>query len=632
MSDLILSVLILQSENSSFIVQALDEKKIPYVHLKTKMEFHAYIEDHQNESLIVLTDRQFDNIPSLEIQRMLKSKCPKWGVVFISSENSTATAIKAMKQGALDFLIGSEIQWEKLSEYVEDAFKRLEDNRDAFLLKKKLSDVEKKFYMLEESVFDAIFITENGNVLEVNDRAEELTGYTREEMLKMNVLDHLIDHQGDVYANRSISGWTDVETRGRKKSGEIISVVINSRSAEVDGKIVRISSARDITEKKQLEEKLRHAEKMNAIGQLAGGIAHDFNNQLSPIIGYADMLSHQLEDPQLRKFAQNILYSALRSADLTKKLLSFARKGQIVMEPFDILDIIEQILDSFSQELGSHIKVNKTYSLPCRIVRGDPSQMEQALRNLIMNGIEAMSEGGTLTIDTHCCKLTPDDPLCLSNHLEPGNYMKIRIGDDGWGIPEELKKNIFEPFFTTKEVGQGTGMGLASAYGAIIEHEGYISFISEEGVGTDFFLYIPTQSTMDLSADSTEEEKSEEVRKSHILIVDDEDMLRSMLEDILISDDHNCTSCSSGEEAVQVFQEIHNSIDLVILDMMMPGMNGYETYTRLKEIDPTVKVIVSSGYNLKSEFRKMKDAGVMAFMKKPYKVNELKKQLKKILG
>ena len=165
MSDLSLSVLILQSENNLFIEQALGEKKIPYVHLKTKMELHAYVEDHLNDSLIVLMDIQFDNIPSLEIQRMLKSKCPKWGIVYLSSEASSSIVIKAMKQGALDFLFKSELQKDDLVPIFDDAFKRLGDNRDATLLKKKLSDVEKKFNMLEESVFDAIFVMENGNVL-----------------------------------------------------------------------------------------------------------------------------------------------------------------------------------------------------------------------------------------------------------------------------------------------------------------------------------------------------------------------------------------------------------------------------------------------------------------------------------
>ncbi|MBB6482151.1 response regulator [Spirochaeta isovalerica] len=622
-----------------FIEKALQSSKYRTKVISSGLEAYTYLNEGTGSPDIVLLDYRLPGMDGLEILDALGRKDRDYSFIFLSVDSSIGTVVEAMKRGALDFIVKSETLKKELPSKIDKVYdlhlsRMRKKKMEAELLEAKTAaeNNERKYRILVDAVFDAIIVTEEGVIVEANSRAVENSGFSYDYLLGKRALDFIETDDPAIFSEPEDRDWRNVEGRIRCASGEIKMVIINSRTTELKGRNVVISSIHDITESRILEEKLRQSEKMNAIGQLAGGIAHDFNNQLSPIIGYADMLCHQLENPQYRKFANNILHSALRSADLTKKLLSFARKGQVMLESVDINDKLTGLLSEMEREIPSSITIQEKLDPLCNVVKGDPNQLEQAFRNIIKNGIEAMSEGGRLTVETICLEIEKEEDLVLSNHLEPGHYVRIKISDTGWGIPSELKRNIFEPFFTTKDTGQGSGMGLASAYGAVVEHDGYITFASEEGMGTDFVIYLPLDRDSDYFMEIQKNVEDMTARNSTILIVDDEMMLRNMLEDILISDNHSIISCASGEEALETYKENKNRIDLVILDMVMPGLDGFETFTRLKEMNPLVKVLISSGYNMKREIKKLREAGALGFLKKPFKMNELRKQLKNILG
>ncbi|MBN2657967.1 MAG: response regulator [Spirochaetales bacterium] len=639
--DSVIDILIVEDNTDDlfFIEKALKPSKYRTSVISSGLEAYNSLKEGIVSPDIVILDYRLPGMDGLEILEALGRGNRDYSFIFLSVDNSIGTVIEAMKRGALDFVVKSESLKEELPTKIDKVYNlhqsRMQKRKmEAELLEAKIEaeNNELKYRILVDAVFDVILVTENGVIVEANSRAVEKSGYSYEEIINRRALDFVETDDVSILSDPEDRDWRNVEGRVRTASGELRTVIINSRTAELKGRKVVISSIRDITDSRLLEDKLRQSEKMSAIGQLAGGIAHDFNNQLSPIIGYADMLCHQLENPQYRKFASNILHSALRSADLTKKLLSFARKGQVMLEPVDINEKLKLVLRDIEGLIPESIAVKKDFHSICKIVKGDPNQLEQAFRNLILNGVEAMPEGGTLTVQTLCLEFDSKDDLVVFNHLEPGHFVRIRIADTGWGIPAELKKHIFEPFFTTKDVGQGTGMGLASTYGAVVEHDGYITFSSEEGAGTEFSVYLPLDRESGFKHDLKEKSEEAAVRKSTILIVDDETMLRNMLEDILVSDNHSIISCGSGEEALDLYRKEGDRIDIVILDMVMPGLDGYETLSRLKSLSPSVKVLISSGYNMKKEFRKLKAAGALGFLKKPYKMNELRKQLRNILG
>lgn len=623
-----------------FIKKAIDPDKYHCHCIESGKEAYEFLRSPSPVPEIVFIDYMLTEMNGLEILKKLNDEALEYSYIFLTVDNSINTVVEAMKLGALDFLVKSTSLKSELPEKLEKVYtihrNRIEKKNmeEQLILAKNIAEGNVvKYQTLVDAAFDSILVTTDGTILEVNKKAIEISGYTYKELMGISATELAVGGGEDIKKYLKFHDGKDYETKVRKKDGTILTVIVNSKESVINGKTVRISSVRDITESRLMEKKLREAEKMSAIGQLAGGIAHDFNNQLSPIIGYADMLSHKLENPQYKKFAQNILQSAIRSADLTKKILSFARKGQLFLEKMDVIAKLKDILDLFEAGIDKKITIKREIGIESVFINADTSQFEHSLMNILINARDAMTDGGDLTVRIELTSVGASDELCIYNHLYEGDYVKITISDSGSGIPEELKKNIFEPFFTTKEVGQGTGMGLASAYGAIKEHEGYISFSSEEGKGTDFYIYLPfPKENTDTKGQNPSQFEGDKAVKSCILVIDDEKMLCSMLEDVLESDNHTIESCSSGKEALEIFSRRDTSFDLVLLDMVMPEMDGYETFMHIKELDPDCKVVISSGYNMRKEFKKLKEEGVVGFLHKPYKIGQLRKLLKSILG
>ncbi len=391
----------------------------------------------------------------------------------------------------------------------------------------------------------------------------------------------------------------------------------------------------DVTETRKLESQLRHVTKMEAIGTLAGGIAHDFNNLLMAIQGNASLMALEI-DPQHSFYerVKNIQQYVQSGADLTKQLLGFARGGKYEVKATDLNELIEK-----SAEMFGRTKKEITINLECQediwVVKADQGQIEQVLLNLYVNSWQAMPGGGSLYIKTENVLL--DSDKVKPYYMAPGSYVRVSVTDTGIGMDDSTRKKIFDPFFTTKEMGRGTGLGLASVYGIIKNHEGYIDVFSEKGKGTTIELYLPATAEGIKEVSTKRDVQDEIVRGTEtILLVDNEDMIIDIGEEMLKLLGFKVLLARSGREAVEIVSKAGREkgippIDLVILDMIMPDMGGGETYDRLKAVDPNIKILLSSGYSIDGEATRILDRGCNGFIQKPFNPAQLSRKIKEVL-
>ncbi len=389
----------------------------------------------------------------------------------------------------------------------------------------------------------------------------------------------------------------------------------------------------DITEQRTMEEQLRQSEKLQALGQLAGGIAHDFNNQLSGILGYADLLQERIGDNEkLQRYAESISLAARRAADLTGKLLAFARKGKYRTLPVDVHSIIAEVVTLLERSIDRRISVEQLLRAYPPVTMGDPTQLQNAILNLALNARDAMKDGGKLVFETDLCVV--DGAFCDATEfsITPGAYLQVNVRDTGHGIDEGVRSRIFEPFFTTKDPGQGTGMGLAAVYGTVKAHHGAITVTSSPGNGSTFTLYFPASEATRTHGVSFDAGKQVVRGSGRILLVDDEDVVREMTAEMLTSLGYEVHECATGLEAVWHYREHSAEIDLVVLDLVMPQMSGREAYAAIRQIDPQVKVLLASGYSVDGEAQGILLDGAKGFLQKPYRKAELSQKVAEALG
>ena len=393
------------------------------------------------------------------------------------------------------------------------------------------------------------------------------------------------------------------------------------------GEDANLVCLRDVTDRKTLERELSQAQKMEAIGTLAGGIAHDFNNLLMGIQGYASLMMADLEPSHSHFERLHCIQEQVKSAaGLTQQLLGYAREGRYHVKPTDMNELIHKTSSMFGRT-KKEIVICTDLQNDLWTAEVDHGQMEQVLLNLYVNAWQAMTGGGELYLETHNVDLEREGPL--PGDGKPGRYIKIVVADTGVGMDERVKHRIFDPFFTTKKMGRGTGLGLAMVYGIIKGHDGMILVDSEIGKGTTFTMYLPAS---DKPLVAEEVVTAETVRGTEtILLVDDETIVLEVNREILEFLGYRVYLAGSGQEAVAVYMEKQNDIDLVLLDMVMPGLSGGETFDRLYEIDPDIRVLLSSGYSLSDETQQMLDRGCRGFLQKPFVIGDLSKIIRDIL-
>ncbi len=490
---------------------------------------------------------------------------------------------------------------------------------------------EEKYRTLVENATEAIFVVQDENIKFPNRRTLSLLGYSAEELSAMSLAQLL--HPEDRKSLLEGNGALEEEISGIQcyrclnKKGEEVWVQINSVPISWEGKPATLNFLRDVTREKKLEAQFQTAQKMEAIGTLAGGIAHDFNNLLMVIQGYISLILSDI-DPEHPHFEniKKIEDQVKNGAHLSGQLLAFARKGKYEVKAVNLNQIIHHSSCMF-ERTQKEIKIFRRFEENLWAVEVDQTQIEQVLLNLYVNAWQAMPDGGDIYIETQNVTLGPDYIKPFS--LQLGNYVRISVTDTGIGMDKKVQERIFEPFFTTKEMGRGTGLGLASVYGIVKNHGGFINIYSEVGHGSTFKIYLPACD----KAVPEEKKAAPEIvgGRGTILLIDDESAILEILEKTLILTGYKVITAQSGKEALEIYKENQDRIDLVLLDMIMPGMSGGKVFDLLRELNPGVKVILSSGYSMGGEASKIMARGCNGFIQKPYHISELSKKIKEVL-
>jgi len=506
-----------------------------------------------------------------------------------------------------------------------------------------LRESEERFRLHFENVSDVIYtIDPELRILSVSPSVERTLGYKPEELIgrsfqDLNILapdslEPAISNTMRVLANERRIGleYEFIAKDRTRRFGEVNSVPLVR-----NGKIVAvISVGRDITEHKleqnekdKLEAQLQQARKMEAIGTLAGGIAHDFNNILMGIQGYASLmlLGIDFSHPHYDRL-KGIKKQVQSGAKLTRQLLGYARKGKYEVKPISLNKLVEETSDTFGRT-KKEITIHRELAEDLFIVEADQGQIEQVLLNLYVNAADAMPGGGNLILKT--MNTTHDNMKGKAYNPEPGNYLLLTVTDTGMGMGKKTQERIFDPFFTTKEMGRGTGLGLASAYGIIKGHGGYIDVESKKGKGTTFSIYLPASEKKVRKAVKTAEQFIKGT--GMVLLVDDEEVILEVGEALLETMGYRVLIARDGKEAIEVYRKNKDDIDIVLLDMVIPNMGGSEAYDRMKEINPKVKVLLSSGYSINGQATEILERGCDGFIQKPFSMKKLSIKIMEIL-
>jgi len=494
---------------------------------------------------------------------------------------------------------------------------------------------EEKYRTVLDANPDPVVVYDiDGKVIYFNTAFKRIFGWRLEERLgkKMNLfVPEDAWPETKIMIDKVLAGeiFSGVDTKRYTKNGNIIPVSISGAiyRDQDNNPLGSVISLRDISEQKLLEGQLRQAQKMESLGTLAGGIAHDFNNLLMGIQGRTSLILMDASSSHpYTEHLKGIEDYVKSAADLTRQLLGFARGGKYEVKPTDLNKLIAKQNQMFGRT-RKEINIRERFDENLWTIDADRGQIEQVLLNIYVNAWQAMPGGGDLRIETG--NIHVDDTFIRPYHVEPGEYVKLSIIDTGVGMDKETQQRIFDPFFTTKDMGRGTGLGLASAYGIIKNHDGFIDVYSEIDKGTTFNIYLPASKKESVK----EEEFSNEVVKGtgNVLLVDDENLILEVGREILEKLGYEIMDAKRGKEAIAIYEKNRDRIDLVILDMVMPEMGGGDTYDRLKEINPDIKVLLSSGYSVDGEATEILARGCNGFIQKPFNLKELSQKIREIL-
>ncbi|MCC7429893.1 PAS domain S-box protein [bacterium] len=518
----------------------------------------------------------------------------------------------------------------------------ISDVTERILDKQKLEESEKKFHSLFQSSSNAIFLlSEDGEkILDCNNKALEIFGFTRESFLQRRNCYFSPEFQPDGKSSKEkgqkiiqavLKGdECSFEWRHLRNDGSSFDAEITLCKVEFNEKIYIQAIVRDITHQKELERQLIQAQKMEAVGTLAGGIAHDFNNILNGILGFASLLECQTElSKKNHDYVQKIIRSGKRAAELTAQMLAFARKVDVTSTFFDLHLSVKEILKIVKHSFNKNIEIEINFLSKKSSISGDEGKIEQVVLNLLNNAKDALLQGGKILISSKNIEINDLNKIFYPM-LKIGNYIVLTIEDNGCGIPDKDLPKIFEPFFTTKEVGKGTGLGLAMVYGIVKTHNGHIEVSSKVGKGTKINLFLPIAegvSPKTQNAESTKILKG----KGKILIIDDEEVIREVLRDSLDFLGFSSILAQDGIEGVKIYEASQNEISLVICDFIMPKIDGKETIKRIKQINPDVKILISSGYTKEGFYESVSELKVLGFLQKPYELSNLSETINKVL-
>lgn len=512
-------------------------------------------------------------------------------------------------------------------------------------IERLLRKADAQYRMIVETAHEGIIVNDGTGVITlVNPRLLEMLGYSYEELLGRSIFEFMAeedrrDHEQQMELRQQGAG-SQYELRFRRKDGSVIwthasaAPLIDEQGVSRGGfgMFTDISDRKHAEEqRKKLEAQLLQAQRIESVGRLAGGMAHDINNLLTPILGYAEMLESNLpaEDPNQGDLRE-ITNAALRIRNMTRQLLAFARKQTLEISRLDVNEVVSGFTRMLQMTLRENVALTVRLAPSVRSVLADKSQMEQVLMNLAVNAQDAMPSGGAFTIATHDSMV---DEAAAANlpGMTPGNYVQLLAKDTGIGMDGETMSKIFDPFFTTKETGRGTGLGLATVYGIIKQHGGYIEVRSEPGAGAEFTIFLPANDAPRSAAAEAAKERQTQRGTETVLVVEDQEQVLRLASLMLTRNGYRVLTALSGREALETAGSFPGDIHLVISDVIMPDMNGREVFERLSEVRKGIKILYMSGYPADVIGKHGVLDGGINFLRKPFSVQELTVKVRQVL-
>jgi len=576
-------------------------------------------------ALILMDIHIKGDLNGIETARLILDRQPV-PIVFLTAHSDAATLEEAKSVTPYGYLV-KPFEERSLQSTIEMAIYK-------YRMEQRLRQEEDNFRTLTEMASDGIVIIDaEGRHVYANPRATEITGYSDTDLVETKIKD-LLENAYDFECVKTGEDIKRCEAAIQNKAGDIVYVELSGSLTVWRNEAAQMIMIRDISnikaaeeERKRLQEQLAQSEKLKAMGTLAGGIAHDFNNLLMGIQGYASLMSEELKTSHPHQVHLKTIEETVQSAaNLTDQLLGFARGGKYEVKTLNVIDLVRTSAEMFGRT-RKEIRVHTKTQPGEVVVAADGRQLEQVLMSMYLNASQAMPTGGDLFLEVSRVQL--DEAVCLTHRIEPGIYAKISVTDTGIGMDEDTLNRVFDPFFTTKELNRGTGMGLASAYGIISNHKGIITVYSEQEHGTTFNIYLPVseQAVRAESAAAPDFQKGTET----ILLVDDEELIIGVGRDMLNFLGYRVLVAQSGAECVDLVTGQVEDIDLIILDMIMPGMDGAATFEQIRALAPDMPVILSSGYALNGQAAEIMEKGCNNFIQKPFNIKGLSEIVRKTL-
>ncbi len=513
----------------------------------------------------------------------------------------------------------------------------IQDTTEQTRTEKELSAQEKRLDLLFNNIIDAVFISDlKGTITQVNPAAEKITGYSHDELAGLGLYELFTLDERELALQEFVwikSGKSvHFESKFITPKGNSIDVDISGSLVDTGGESLSLIVVRDITERKRFLSRIAQTQKMESIGVMAGGIALDFNNILEAITGAAELAHEDVAaDSVASSYLDVILDSAQRGANLTSHLLTYARQSVHESEILDLNELVLEVKSFLDHALNKKVSVRVELTPDIEPVIGDPSRLEQAIINLALNAHDAMPEGGEISIKTRPFaakeRFARDHP-----GLSPGTYIELIVQDTGSGIAPEILPKIFDPFFTTGEDNKNTGLGLAIVYNTVTSHGGAIDVHTVPQGGTEFRIYLPIHAAPDFAYEKRASLEKKFHRNKKIMVVDDEDVIQTVIEGILMQLGYEVVRALSGKEGLEYLTDTDGAVDLILLDMIMPGLSGWDVFRRLKEFWPHIPVIVVTGYAREEHIQYMFEEGLEGFIEKPFKAAQLSEKIDQILG
>jgi PAS domain S-box-containing protein len=516
----------------------------------------------------------------------------------------------------------------------------LQDVTESMLAGQQLRASEERFRRMFESIPSPVALAElDGTIIHCNDAYCEITGYSRDEIV------------GNT--SRSFATWVDaaqrqeiydavsrgdtaegVEFKLRRRDGQLRTVVLSLRTFELSGRSVVLSAARDVTDQRNLEQQMLHSQKLESLGVLAGGIAHDFNNLLTSILGNADLARTEMSPlAPSRASLEGIEVAARRAADLCRQLLAYSGHGRFLIQPLSLQELVEEMGHLLSVSISKKVVLKYHFPMGSPAVEGDATQLRQVVMNLIVNASEAIGERSgivSVTVGLAHCDAGYLKGCYGADGMQPGDYVYLEVADTGCGMDKATMERIFDPFFSTKFTGRG--LGLAAVLGIVRGHRGAIKVYSEPGRGSSFKLLLPASERSASQPKSRLEIRIPTRDSGTILLADDEETIRNLGRRMLQRAGFDVVVASDGREAIEKFAGHKDAIDLVILDLTMPSLDGEACFRELRQLMPAVRVILSSGYNEQDIVNRFAGKGLAGFVQKPYTAEELLSKVREALG